>query len=104
MVFSFLGSLIGFSFSLVLRIELNSPFTVLGEYFYYVSLTSHGVIMVFYFLTVLATGFYSYLTPEMCFLNEMYFSKLNITSFILTVISLLIIILSLFIGEMVNTG
>lgn len=103
-IISFFSSILGFSISVMMRVEISVPFTVLGNSYYYVMVTSHAVIMVFYFLTSLATGVYYLLIPIYCRINSFYNEVVSIVSFIEYVLSFIVLVSSLFIGEGVNSG
>lgn len=102
MLFSFIGGLIGFSMSICIRIELNNPFSVLGDYFYNVCLTSHGLVMLFYFLTIMIYGLYYIIIKN--YLEIQYVRVISSLSFFLYLISIIIILISLIIGEGVNSA
>uniref|UniRef100_UPI0030025F02 cytochrome c oxidase subunit I n=1 Tax=Thelohanellus kitauei TaxID=669202 RepID=UPI0030025F02 len=102
---SLIGGILGFAFSIIIRIELNNPFLVFGEYFYYICVTSHGLVMVFYFLTVLSVCFFHYFYYSYFnFKSYSYFNSINKISLICLILSWIFIIISLFSGEGINTG
>ena len=101
---SVFGGLLGFSLSLVMRLELSLPFCFFLEDFYFIYLTSHGLVMLFFFITVLSSVFLNFFFPGFCLLEDMFLRKTNVFGFYLIVISLGFLILSLLIGGGVDCG
>uniref|UniRef100_UPI00300145D5 cytochrome c oxidase subunit I n=1 Tax=Myxobolus shantungensis TaxID=904554 RepID=UPI00300145D5 len=99
---SFFGGVIGFSFSICLRLELNNPFTVLGDYFYNVCLTSHGLVMLFYFLTPIIYSIYYIVIYNYNTYIKDFLKLLSIFSYFLYLVSTFFVVFSLIISESVN--
>lgn len=103
-IFSFFSSILGFSFVLASRLELSGPFCLFNEMFYHINVTCHGLVMVFFFLTLLASGFSNFMLPNMCFQEDMKLPRVNVVSLWLVYVSFIFVFLSLVIGEGVGEG
>ena len=100
--------IIGFLFSLAIRIELAEPGTQFLPLFtggdvaaahslYNVLITGHGLIMIFFFvMPVLIGGFGNFFVPIMIGAPDMAFPRMNNISFWLLVPSICLLILSMF--------
>lgn len=100
---AFFSGILGFGFSACMRYELLFPYDFLNDDFYYVCLTSHAVMMVFFFLTVSAGGFFNVLLPGFLFCSDFFFPRVNLFSVLLLFISFFLVVVSLFVGG-VGTG
>jgi len=86
--------------SLLMRMQLGFPesFDLIDPSSYYQSVTMHGMIMVIYMLTALMLGgFGNYLIPLMCGARDMVFPFLNMLSFWVYLLSVIILITSFFV-------
>uniref|UniRef100_UPI00300339D2 cytochrome c oxidase subunit I n=1 Tax=Sphaeromyxa zaharoni TaxID=275449 RepID=UPI00300339D2 len=104
MFLSILGGCLGFGFSVQMRGELLYPFSVYGDEIFYVCITAHAVLMVFFFLTTLATGFSNFFIPGMFGVVDFFFPRLNSLSFWMVLLSGLFLVFSLLVGNGVSTG
>lgn len=92
--------LIALGLSILMRLQLGFPDTVswIDPAFYYQAVTMHGMIMVIYLLTALFLGgFGNYLIPLMCGTRDMVFPFLNMLSFWLYLVSVIILLSSFFV-------
>ncbi|SVC98951.1 uncharacterized protein METZ01_LOCUS351805, partial [marine metagenome] len=89
-------ALVGLILSVLMRIQLAYPESnVLDPSTYYQSITMHGMIMVIFFLTALFLGgFGNLLIPLMCGARDMAFPYVNMMSFWVFVLSLLVLMAS----------
>uniref|UniRef100_UPI003001CC28 cytochrome c oxidase subunit I n=1 Tax=Myxobolus wulii TaxID=649408 RepID=UPI003001CC28 len=104
---SIFSGLFGFSLSIFVRVELNNPFSVFGDFYYYIFLTSHGVVMVFYFLTILSSGFFCYLISNINLVENggmLWFLKFSKLSLLSLIISLVFFLFSFFSGMGIDVG
>ncbi len=86
--------------SLLMRMQLGFPetFTLIDPSAYYQAVTMHGMIMVVYLLTALFLGgFGNYLIPLMVGARDMVFPFLNMLSFWVYLLSVLILMASFFV-------
>jgi len=86
--------------SLLMRLQLGFPetFTLIDPSSYYQSVTMHGMIMVVYLLTALFLGgFGNYLIPLMCGARDMVFPFLNMLSYWVYLLSVIILMISFFV-------
>lgn len=100
---AFFSGILGFGFSACIRYELLFPYDFINDEFYYVCVTSHAVMMVFFFLTVSAGGFFNILLPGLLFCSDFFFPRVNLFSIFLLFISFFLVVVSLFVGG-VGTG
>ena len=89
-------ALVGLILSVLMRVQLAYPeLNVLDPSTYYQSLTMHGMIMVIFFLTALFLGgFGNLLIPLMIGARDMAFPYINMMSFWVFVLSLLVLMAS----------
>jgi cytochrome c oxidase subunit 1 len=88
--------------SIMMRLQLGFPdsfsFITPEEYYQYVTL--HGMIMVIYLLTALFLGgFGNYLIPLMCGSRDMVFPYMNMLSYWVYLLSVLVLMVSFFIPD-----
>jgi cytochrome c oxidase subunit I len=84
----------------LMRLQLGFPdyFSFITPYNYYQFVTMHGMIMVIYLLTALFLGgFGNYLIPLMCGSRDMVFPYLNMLSFWVYLLSVLVLVASFFV-------
>ena len=88
---------IALALSVMMRLQLGFPDQLLFHYAgksYYQFVTMHGMIMVIYLLTALFLGgFGNYLIPLMCGSRDMVFPYMNMLSFWVYLLSVLILIM-----------
>jgi cytochrome c oxidase subunit I len=84
----------------LMRLQLGFPdyFSFITPYNYYQFVTMHGMIMVIYLLTALFLGgFGNYLIPLMCGSRDMVFPYMNMLSFWVYLLSVLVLVASFFV-------
>ena len=101
-----IGGIIGFSLSLILRLELSLPGFIICSSLQYNSLiTFHGIFMIFFMIMpILIGGFGNILIPLMLCSSDMIFPRVNALSLWLVINGLLLMFISLFIDGGVNAG
>ena len=85
----------------MMRLQLGFPdtFSFVDPNDYYQFVTMHGMIMVIYLLTALFLGgFGNYLIPLMCGSRDMVFPYMNMLSFWVYLLSVIILIASFFVS------
>ena len=92
--------LIALGLSALMRLQLGFPdqFSFINPENYYQFITMHGMIMVIYLLTALFLGgFGNYLIPLMCGSRDMVFPFLNMLSYWVYLLSVIILLISFFV-------
>ena len=92
--------LVALVLSMLMRLQLGFPetFSLIDPSSYYQSITMHGMIMVVYLLTALFLGgFGNYLIPLMCGTRDMVFPFLNMLSYWVYLLSVIILMISFFV-------
>jgi len=92
--------LVALVLSLLMRMQLGFPetFSLIDPSSYYQAVTMHGMIMVVYLLTALFLGgFGNYLIPLMCGARDMVFPFLNMLSYWVYLLSVIILMISFFV-------
>jgi cytochrome c oxidase subunit 1 len=92
--------LVALVLSLLMRMQLGFPetFSLIDPSSYYQAVTMHGMIMVVYLLTALFLGgFGNYLIPLMCGARDMVFPFLNMLSYWVYLVSVIILMISFFV-------
>ena len=102
----FIGGIIGFSLSLIVRMELSLPGFIICSSLQYNSIISfHGIFMIFFMIMpVLIGGFGNILIPLILCLQDMIFPRLNLFSLWLIMNGYLIVLFSLYINGGINCG
>ena len=92
-------ALVGLALSLLMRLQLAFPdLSLLDASAYYQFITMHGMIMVVFFLTALFLGgFGNLLIPLMCGARDMVFPYVNMLSFWVFVLAVLVLVASFFV-------
>nr|AYC65881.1 cytochrome c oxidase subunit I [Amyrsidea minuta] len=109
LIFGVLSGLLGFSMSMIIRIQLTSPWVMDNSSqfikFFNVTVTSHAFLMIFFMvMPMLIGGFANWLSPLMIGAPDMAFPRMNNMSFWLLPFSLSMLILSAVMGKGVGTG
>ena len=84
----------------LMRLQLGWPntFSFIAPYDYYQFITMHGMIMVIYLLTALFLGgFGNYLIPLMCGARDMVFPYMNMLSYWVYLVAVLVLVASFFV-------
>lgn len=92
--------LVALVFSLIMRLQLGFPntFAFIAPQDYYQFVTMHGMIMVIYLLTALFLGgFGNYLIPLMVGARDMVFPYVNMISYWVYLVAVLILVTSMFV-------
>jgi cytochrome c oxidase subunit I len=91
--------LVALVLSVVMRLQLGFPhtFSLIAPNDYYQAVTMHGMIMVIYLLTALFLGgFGNYLIPLMCGARDMVFPYMNMLSFWVYLLAVLVLVAGFF--------
>ena len=91
--------LVALVLSIVMRLQLGFPhtFSLIAPNDYYQAVTMHGMIMVIYLLTALFLGgFGNYLIPLMCGARDMVFPYMNMLSYWVYLLAVLVLVAGFF--------
>ena len=105
MVTGVLSFVVAGVFALIMRIQLSQPnLHVVDPETYNQLVSSHGVTMIFFFVTVFLTGIANYIVPIMVGARDMAFPRLNLLGFWLIPVSIFIYYSGFFTGGVLNAG
>lgn len=91
--------------ALLIRTQMWTPgASIMSNLGYNQAVTAHGLIMVFWFLSPFAFGFANYIVPLQIGADDLAFPRLNALSYWFYLFSGIIVALSFFQGNSMNTG
>ena len=105
-LFGLWSGLVGTSIRVIIRIELSSPGSFIGNrHAYNVIVTAHALLMIFFMvIPVMIGGFGNWLVPLIIGIPDIAFPRVNAVSFWLLIPSLTILVARLFVEGGAGTG
>src|SRR5919198_1124989 len=106
MVTGVLSFVVGGIFALIMRIQLSQPnLQVVQPETYNQLVSTHGVTMIFFFVTVFMTGIANYIVPIQVGARDMAFPRVNLLGFWLIPVSILLYYVAFFVpGGTLSAG
>src|ERR1041385_8400795 len=105
MVTSMISFVIGGIFALIIRLQLSQPnLQIVDAETYNQLVSSHGVTMIFFFVTIFVTGIANYMVPIMIGARDMAFPRVNLLGFWLVPVAILLYYSGFFTGGALNAG
>src|SRR5437899_11963850 len=105
MVTSIISFVIGGIFALIIRLQLSQPnLHLVDAETYNQIVSSHGVTMIFFFVTIFVTGIANYMVPLMIGARAMAFPRVNLLGFWLIPVSIVLYYCGFFTGGSLNAG
>src|ERR671934_763469 len=105
MVTGVLSFVVGGIFALIMRIQLSQPnLQVVQPETYNQLVSTHGVTMIFFFVTVFMTGIANYIVPIQVGARDMAFPRVNLLGFWLIPVSILLYYGGFLTGHGLNAG
>lgn len=105
-IFAIWSGILGTSLSIVIRVELRVPGSVLGDgHLYNVIVTAHGLVIIFFLvIPIILGGFGNWLIPLILAMPDISFPRINNISFWLLPAAILILLGSIFVDGGAGTG